>query len=324
MNRLLSDSNINVIKSGARSFILNTEVTVNLHVNNNFTKLLTMTKRSIDLVVVSDLHLGTYACRAAEFIAYLRSIEPQMLILNGDIVDAWQFSKHYFPPSHIAVIQEILQMMSNGTRVVYITGNHDETLRRYSDLNVGNFQLTDKILIEVDGKTTWIFHGDVFDRTTRKQAKFWSKLGSNGYALLLGFNRKLNKLMQRFGYEKLSLSKKLMHQFHKRIVRVDEFETMIGELAIEKKYDYVICGHIHEPKKRVISNESGSVCYLNSGDWVEHSTALEYYDNTWQLFNFESAAIKTDKKKVSKIQPQVIAEDIAIFLHSLQPSSKAI
>ncbi|RZM18248.1 MAG: UDP-2,3-diacylglucosamine diphosphatase, partial [Pedobacter sp.] len=254
-----------------------------------------MIKRPVDLAVVSDLHLGTYACRATEFVSYLQTIDPRMLILNGDIVDAWQFSKHYFPPAHIAVIQEILQLMSNGTRVVYITGNHDETLRRYSDLSAGNFQLTDKILIEVDGKTSWIFHGDVFDRTTRKQAKFWSKLGSNGYALLLGFNKGLNKLMHWLGYEKLSLSKKLMHQFHKRIVRVEEFETMIAELAIEKKYDYVICGHIHEPKKRIVETDKGSVCYLNSGDWVEHSTALEYYNNAWQLFNFESSEIKTEK-----------------------------
>ena len=111
-----------------------------------------MQKRSVDVVVVSDLHLGTYACRAKEFVAYLKSISPRLLILNGDIIDGWQFSKHYFPTVHMAVIQEIFHLLSNGTRVIYITGNHDEILRRYSDIHLGNFQLTDKVVIEINGK----------------------------------------------------------------------------------------------------------------------------------------------------------------------------
>ena len=93
-----------------------------------------MQKRFVDVVVVSDLHLGTYACRAKEFVTYLKSISPRLLILNGDIIDGWQFSKHYFPTVHMAVIQEIFNLLSNGTRVIYITGNHDEILRRYYDI----------------------------------------------------------------------------------------------------------------------------------------------------------------------------------------------
>lgn len=283
-----------------------------------------MQKRSVDVVVISDLHLGTYASRAKEFVTYLKSISPRLLILNGDIIDGWQFSKHYFPVNHIVVIQEILNMLSAGTRVIYITGNHDETLRRYSDLQIGNFQLTDKIVIEINGKMTWIFHGDVFDHTTKKQAKFWGKLGSNGYAALLGFNKLINRFMKMIGKEKLSLSKKLMEQFHKRIVNINAFEMKIAELAIEKKYDCVICGHIHQPQKRVISNEKGSVTYLNSGDWVEHMTALEYCDNEWQLYTYDESVMKSEKTKQPKPQPEVMTTEIAIYLHSLTQQSAAI
>ena len=95
-----------------------------------------MEKRSVDVVVISDVHLGTYGCRARELVNYLRSITPSILILNGDIIDGWQFSKHYFPPAHINVIREIMSMASNGTRVFYITGNHDEMLRRYDDIQL--------------------------------------------------------------------------------------------------------------------------------------------------------------------------------------------
>ena len=85
-----------------------------------------MEKRHVDVVVISDLHLGTYGCHAKEIVNYLQSISPNLLILNGDIVDGWQFNKRYFPAAHLEVINEILNLQHNGTRVVYITGNHDE------------------------------------------------------------------------------------------------------------------------------------------------------------------------------------------------------
>ncbi len=276
-----------------------------------------MQKRFVDVVVVSDLHLGTYACRAKEFLAYLKSIAPRLLILNGDILDGWQFSKHYFPSVHMAVIQEIFSLLSNGTRVIYITGNHDEVLRRYSDIQLGNFQLTDKIVIEINGKMTWIFHGDVFDHTTKNQAKLWTKLGSNGYAALLAFNSFVNRLMKLIGKKKLSLSKKIMEQFHKRMVNIDAFETLIAELAIEKNYDHVICGHIHQPQKRSISNEKGTVTYLNSGDWVEHLTSLEYRDDDWHICSYDETIMKTEPVQNFKPQPEVMTNEIAIYLHSL-------
>ncbi len=277
-----------------------------------------MQKRSIDVAVVSDLHLGTYGCRAKEIITYLKSISPQILILNGDIIDIWQFSKRYFPSTHVAVIKEILNLMTAGTRVIYVTGNHDEMLRRYSDLQLGQFQLTDKLVIEIDHKMTWVFHGDVFDNTTKGSAKFWAKMGSNGYAALLGFNRFINKLTKFFGREKVSLSKRVMKKVNESIIKIDEFETLIAELAIEKKYDYVICGHIHQPQKRVISNKDGSVVYLNSGDWVEHLTSLEYYNNDWHIYQYEESKMKTINVKEKKRQAtDVMTDQIAIYLHSL-------
>src|SRR5258706_9888339 len=97
-----------------------------------FVKPLEMQKRHVDVVVLSDLHLGTYGCHAKEIVNYLKSISPQILILNGDIIDGWQFNKRYFPLAHIQVIKEIMSLLSQGTRVIYITGNHDEMLRRYS------------------------------------------------------------------------------------------------------------------------------------------------------------------------------------------------
>ncbi len=277
-----------------------------------------MERRNIDAAVISDTHLGTYSSHAKELVTYLKSISPQILILNGDIIDVWQFSKHYFPPSHLAVIKEILNLLSNGTRVIYITGNHDEMLRRYSDLQIGNFQLKDKLVIEIDNKMTWFFHGDVFDNATHGAAKFWTRLGSNGYALLLGANRIINRLMRMMGKERVSLSKKIMKQVNKSVFKINEFESLVAELAIEKKYDYVVCGHIHQPRKKTVTTDKGTVLYLNSGDWVEHLSALEYYNNDWHIYEYDEQEIKATDVKHIKTETEVVTDEINLYLHSLR------
>jgi UDP-2,3-diacylglucosamine pyrophosphatase LpxH len=275
-----------------------------------------MEKRPIDVVVISDVHLGTYGCRAKELVTYLKSITPNILILNGDIIDGWQFSRHYFPPAHMAVIKEILNLMTSGTRVFYITGNHDELLRRYSDFQLSNFTLTDKLVLEIDNKMTWIFHGDVFDNTTKGGAKFLARMGSNGYAMLIQFNKFINFLLKLAGREKLSISKKVMASVNKAY-NVGDFEQIAAELAIEKKYDYVICGHIHQPQKRVIENEKGKVTYLNSGDWVEHLTSLEYVRNEWKIFEYNEKNFSVSNIDIKKDQPTVITDEISFYINSL-------
>ena len=234
-----------------------------------------MSRRSVEMVVISDVHLGTFGCHATELVQYLRSIQPETLVLNGDIIDIWQFNKRYFPQSHMQVIKEIFSLLSLGTKVVYITGNHDEIMRRYSDLTIGQLQLTDKWVLELNGKKTWIFHGDVFDRTTMGSAKIIAKLGGYGYDLLILINRFINYLLQLIGREKMSLSKKVKNGVKKAVSWIGNFEQTAAELAIENGYEYVICGHIHQPQHRIIKTEKGSVVYLNSGDWIENLTALE-------------------------------------------------
>ncbi|MBL7769082.1 MAG: UDP-2,3-diacylglucosamine diphosphatase [Flavipsychrobacter sp.] len=276
-----------------------------------------MERRPLDVAILSDLHLGTYGAKAKEVLNYLRSIAPQMLILNGDIIDAWQFSKHYFPASHMAVVKEILCMLAKGTRVIYITGNHDEIMRRYSGVELGNFQLTDKLVIEINSKMTWIFHGDVFDNTTRGSAKFWAKLGSNGYGFLMLLNRGINSIMKVLGRERVSLSKSIMAGVNKAVIRINDFEMTAAEIAIEKKYDYVICGHIHQPQKRMVETEEGKVMYLNSGDWVEHMTSLEFYQNDWHIYTYDEKQFANSKLEIEKTDLTVVTDVVNFYVQSL-------
>jgi UDP-2,3-diacylglucosamine pyrophosphatase LpxH len=108
-------------------------------------------------------------------------------------------------------------------------------LRKYSDIQVGNFMLTDKLVLEIDNKMTWIFHGDVFDNTTKGSARMLAKLGSNGYAMLILLNRFINHLLRFAGRDRISLSKKVMESVNKAVSKINDFETTAAEIAISKK-----------------------------------------------------------------------------------------
>ena len=243
-----------------------------------------MKKRKLDLVVLSDVHLGTYGCHAKELVQYLSSIKPKVLVLNGDIIDIWQFRKSYFPATHLKVLKKIISLSTKGTQVYYITGNHDEFLRKFSDVHIGNFSLVDKLVLELDGKKAWLFHGDVFDASIT-HTKWLAKLGGWGYDLLILINRLINFVLVKMGKEPYSLSKKIKNSVKKAVKFIADYEKVCTELAIEKKFDYVICGHIHEPKIEEITTSKGKTLYLNSGDWIENLTALEYHNKKWKLYN---------------------------------------
>jgi len=246
-------------------------------------------KRPLEIAVLSDLHLGTIGCHAVELAQYLNSIQPEKLILNGDIIDIWNFKKYYWPEAHMLVIQTILNLMSAGTDVYYLTGNHDEVLRKISTLRIGPLHIKDKLVLNLNGKKCWVFHGDVFD-FTMKQSKWVAKLGAVGYDLLILLNRGINYLFEIFGGGKISLSKRIKDSVKKAVKFIDDFEVTAMDLAIENGYDYVICGHIHQPKIRTYGNEEGSVIYMNSGDWIENLTALEYDGSEWELHRFNTEA----------------------------------
>jgi UDP-2,3-diacylglucosamine pyrophosphatase LpxH len=220
------------------------------------------------------------------------------------------------------VIKQIFSLLSKGTKVYYITGNHDEALRRYTDLEMGGFTLTDKVVLELDGKKTWIFHGDIFDATTKGSAKIIAKLGGHGYDLLIMLNSAINWALKLMGKEKMSFSKKVKNSVKKAVSWIGNFEQTAAELAIEQGYDYVICGHIHQPQKRMVTNEHGSVMYLNSGDWIENLTSLEYVNGEWNIHQYnekEEAAkvvpISSNENKLPELN--VLTKDVALFFNSL-------
>jgi UDP-2,3-diacylglucosamine pyrophosphatase LpxH len=259
-----------------------------------------MSKREVEIVVISDVHLGTYGCHARELLKYLKSIKPKMVVLNGDIIDIWQFSKRYWPETHMKVIRKLMKFVVEGVPVYYLTGNHDELLRKFADIHMGAFHLQNKLILELDGKKAWFFHGDIFD-VTMQHSKWLAKLGAVGYDTLILINSVVNWCLSLFGREKMSFSKKIKARFKDAVKFINKFEHTAAELAVENGYDFVICGHIHQPEMRKVTTEAGSVSYLNSGDWVENLTALEYQNKVWKIFKYNASDFEQDEAEEGQL-----------------------
>ncbi|MDF2454404.1 MAG: UDP-2,3-diacylglucosamine hydrolase [Cytophagaceae bacterium] len=253
-----------------------------------------MKKRPVELVVISDVHLGTYGCHAVELLKYLKSIKPQTIILNGDIIDAWQFSKRYWPKSHMQVVKHITGLIGKGVKVYYIPGNHDEVMRKFVGFKIGTFCIVNKIILPLSGGKAWFFHGDVFDVTMR-YSKWLAKLGAVGYDALILINSFVNYFSVKMGKGKISLSKRVKDKVKSAVKFINDFEKTASDIAIEKGYKYVVCGHIHQPEMRRIVTDEGETIYLNSGDWIENLTALEYNNKNWRIYHYhqDKVAAKT-------------------------------
>ena len=220
---------------------------------------------------ISDVHLGTPGCQAKFLLDFLKHNESDTLYLVGDIIDGWRLRKSvYWPQSHNDVVQKILRKARKGTEVVYVPGNHDESIRQFLGLSFGDIKVVpEAIHTTVDGRKLWITHGDLFDGVMQ-YAKWLAYVGDTLYSLILYFNRYLNMLRVRLGLQYWSLSQFLKHQVKNAVSYIADFEIIMAREARLRGCQGVVCGHIHKAEIRMIDN----LLYCNDGDWVESLTAL--------------------------------------------------
>lgn len=237
-------------------------------------------------IFISDIHLGTKFSKTKELLNFLKHTESENLILVGDIVDGWAIKRKFiWPQTHSDVIQKILKKARKGTKVSFITGNHDEFIRPFVPLILGDsLNICNELdYVALNGKKYYITHGDFFDSITMTK-KWLAILGDYGYDLLLHLNSVLNFLRKKIGIQKYwSLSKYVKDSVKSSVSFINDFESVLSKHAKNKGYDGIICGHIHKAEIRNID----SVEYLNCGDWVESCTAIvETYEGKFKIINW--------------------------------------
>ena len=223
----------------------------------------------IDALFISDVHLGTKGSNADKLLEILKQYQPDTLFLVGDIIDGWMLKRKFrWSQSHTNVIRKILSYSKNGTKVIYIPGNHDEFLREYLDMNFGNIEIHNEYIYN----NTYITHGDLYDGVVK--LKWLGILGSIGYDFAISIDRRLKS----WGYKR-SLSKYLKGKVKEAIKFMTSYEEEIVRQGIKHDCRTVICGHIHHPEDKIING----VRYLNSGDWIENNSYIIYNNNEYTV-----------------------------------------
>jgi len=222
-------------------------------------------------IFLSDIHLGTRGCRADLLLEFLKRHTCDELYLVGDIIDGWRLkSGFYWPQTHTNVMRRFLTVSKRGTQVTYVTGNHDEFLRKYSDMEIGNIKLVDAAVHKTaDGRRFLVVHGDAYDVVTRYH-RWVALLGGIGYDALLALNTHLNHWRAKFGYGHWSLSAWVKYRVKRAVSFVSGFEDAVSHHCRQQGFDGVICGHIHHAE----ITDYDDIRYMNCGDWVESCTAL--------------------------------------------------
>lgn len=237
-------------------------------------------------IFISDIHLGTRFSKAEEFLDFLKHTEAENIFFVGDIIDGWAIKRKFrWLQSHSDVVQKVLKKARKGTKTFFIIGNHDEFLRPFAPLLMGdNLEIVNEIAYTgIDGKKYLVTHGDFFDSITMTH-KWLALAGDIGYDFVLFVNHILNEFRQKCGIKRYwSISKYIKDNVKSSVSFINNFEEILSSHAKHKKYDGVICGHIHKPEARIIED----IIYYNCGDWIENCSAVvEHFDGRFEVIKW--------------------------------------
>jgi len=256
-----------------------------------------MTRNRYRSIWVSDTHLGTRDCQAQSLLEFLEGHECEYLYLVGDIIDFWRLRRSpHWPQVHSDVVRTVLSKARTGTVVTLVPGNHDEYLRRFCDLQLGNIMVTaEAVHRTADGRLLLVVHGDQFDGITRCHR--WVALtGDVGYDLLLVLNRWFNRARRHLRLPYWSLAAYVKGKVKRAVSFITAFEEALAHEARRRTLHGVVCGHIHHAEIR----EIGEILYCNTGDWVESCTALvEHLDGTLELLGRLPASARVTSRRVA-------------------------
>lgn len=249
---------------------------------------------------ISDVHLGTKDCKANELNEFLKQSSFEQLYLVGDIFDGWRMrSGVYWNKSFNRLVRRLLKLSKRGIPVYYITGNHDEFLRKYANTNFANIHLLNRFThTTADNKRLLVIHGDQFEGVTRC-GKFLKLIGDHGYEFLMFLNRNFNRFRAKYGYGYWSFSGFLKQHIQRAQTYICDYEKAVAYGARKQGFDGVVCGHIHHPAIKEIDG----TLYYNTGDWVESCSAIaEDHDGKFHLIHWldEVAKLPQPQKKRKK------------------------
>lgn len=244
---------------------------------------------SLRTIFISDVHLGCRHSQAGPLLRFLSQHLPRELYLVGDFLDGWQLERRWrWTEEYHRIIERLGVMAKHGTRIRYVPGNHDNFLRQevFSRTLAGQlgfveiaetFQCTTR-----SGRKLLVIHGDQFD-AVEGGAQWISRVSAAAYDHALTANAAISKLYGTTTQSPYAWCGRWKQRVKRRVCEASNFHERLMAFTKESGCDGVVCGHIHTPELKMVDD----LVYANSGDWVEHCTAIvEQEDGTIELFNY--------------------------------------
>lgn len=241
--------------------------------------------RTPEIVIISDLHLGHPTCRARDVLSYFDTCRPTRLILLGDILDLCDGRPWFWSRDQQRVMERILRLTQEGVQVDYITGNHDRALARLQPLLFGGIRIADRLELSIGDCKYLVTHGNRFDSKHNLSSRVLRFVGGYIYDVGMALSLRVDALWQSLGLNRPNLATRLKRRTPGVRVWLEAFIKNAVQRSAANGYQGLICGHLHVPEERWITTEYGTFHYLNSGDWVEHTSALEFSDGTWNIYD---------------------------------------
>lgn len=230
------------------------------------------------------MHLGTLSCKAEQLLRFLKHHDCETLFLVGDIIDGWRLKQHwYWPSAHDDVLAKVMSKARDGTRVIFIPGNHDDFARRFTGVTLGNLQIEyDWVHETADGRCLLVLHGDKFDSLIHNH-RWLGLLATRAHAWFSLIDAPLNLLRALLKLPGWSLSSYLKeHARSRQGLRSTLIDLLLAE-AKARGLDGVVCGHVHHAE--IVTRES--LVYCNDGDWVKSCSALvETFEGELEILYF--------------------------------------
>lgn len=225
---------------------------------------------------VSDVHMRPhFARRASFFTAFLHSIrDAQAVYMLGDIFDYWvgvgQLRKALADP----VFTALKSLHRGGTKLYFVAGNRDFLVGNELTRACGVQVLPETAAISLGGVRIHLSHGDQF---CTKDSDYMIFRTVTRNPVLTSVFKLLVPLFFRLWVAK-ALRRSSKAVVRKKARKIRSINTVSIGRCLDKGFDAVICGHIHQPAHEVLK-VSGRECNLYIlGHWDEGPSYLVHED----------------------------------------------
>jgi len=214
-------------------------------------------------VVISDTHIGSKFYKEEDLYEFLESEEYDQLILNGDIIEFLKI------PTFTEGCMKIIKSVDYGKEIIYIIGNHDRALAKFSGQEMFGIQFKEQYEFTDTGRKFRIEHGDKYEG------------GIVHYRTIMKIISVFQDFLERYFIIDVST------WFNNLKINKRKIKRLWDIIDLNNDVDVLIVGHTHLPEAVIWIDENEKIkTYVNSGDWVSHSTYVEIDNGVVRLRNF--------------------------------------